>query len=76
MPEGQGVGRPGFLNPILYDLADGDQAAAIFHDTTLGGNLLQPATRGCDYATGWGSPDVTALANAIVTYLRDHPAAQ
>ncbi len=70
----QGVGRLGYVNPMLYALANSDQRDAIFHDVTRGGNLQQPAGPGWDYATGIGSPDVTALAGAIVTYLRDHPA--
>jgi hypothetical protein len=69
------VGRLGFLDPILYVLAESDEAGALFHDVTRGGNLKYPAAPGWDYATGLGSPDVTALAGAIVTYLRDHPAA-
>jgi hypothetical protein len=71
----QGVGRLGFVNPMLYALANSDQGPSIFHDVTRGGNLKYPAAPGWDYATGLGSPDVTALAGAIVTYLRDHPAA-
>jgi len=70
----QGVGRLGYVNPMLYALAAGEQGSTIFHDVTRGGNLLHPATPGWDYATGLGSPDVTALAGAIVRYLRDHPA--
>ena len=70
----QGVGPLGYINPMLYALADTDQRDAIFHDVTRGGNLQQSAGPGWDYATGIGSPDVTALAVAIVAYLRDHPA--
>jgi kumamolisin len=70
----EGVGRLGYLNPMLYDLAAGDRTRAVFHDVTVGGNLLHQATPGWDDATGLGSPDVTALARAIVAWLRDHPA--
>ena len=70
----QGVGPLGFVNPMLYTLANSDLRDAIFHDVTRGGNLQYEAAPGWDYATGLGSPDVTALAGAIVTYLRDHPA--
>ena len=69
----EGVGRLGFVNPMLYELAAGPDAAKLFHDVTRGGNLDQTAGPGWDYATGLGSPDVTALAGAIVTYLNLHP---
>lgn len=74
LAEQRGVGPLGFVNPMLYALANSSQRDTIFHDVTRGGNLQQPAGPGWDYATGLGSPDVTALAGAIVTYLRDHPA--
>jgi kumamolisin len=70
----QGVGRLGFVTPMLYAIFNSDQRAAVFHDVTRGGNLQHAAGPGWDYATGLGSPDVTALAGAIVSYLRDHPA--
>ena len=70
----EGVGRLGFVNPMLYALANGPDADTIFHDVTRGGNLAQQATPGWDYATGLGSPDVTALAGAIINYLNEHPA--
>jgi kumamolisin len=69
-----GVGRLGYVNPMLYALANGPQRSAILHDIVRGGNLQHPATPGWDYATGLGSPDVTALAGAIVEYLRANPA--
>jgi hypothetical protein len=40
---------------------------APFHDVTQGSNLYYPATAGYDLASGWGSFDGTALANAIST---------
>ena len=73
LADSQGVGRLGFVNPMLYALAASDQGPSLFHDVTHGGNLQFAAGPGWDYATGSGSPDVTALAAAIVTYLRDHP---
>ncbi len=42
----------------------------LFHDVEVGGNLRDPAGPGWDPATGLGSPDVTALANAIIASLR------
>ena len=68
-----GVGRTGFLNPILYAIAASAEQDTVFHDIVRGGNLLHRAGPGWDYATGLGSPDVTALAAAIVEYLRGDP---
>jgi kumamolisin len=70
----EGVGKLGFVDPMLYALANTDQRASIFHDVTTGGNLQHPAGPGWDYATGLGSPDVTGLADAIVQYLAANPA--
>ncbi|HVA88072.1 MAG TPA: S53 family peptidase [Candidatus Saccharimonadales bacterium] len=69
----EGVGPLGFVDPMLYDIASNNPPNTIFHDVTRGGNLAQQATPGWDYATGLGTPDVTALADAIVRYLHDHP---
>jgi subtilase family serine protease len=69
-----GVGKLGFLDPVLYSLAAAQQAdGTLFHDVTAGANLLYPAANGWDYATGWGSPKLDALVPAIVAYVRDHP---
>ena len=69
-----GISRLGFLDPVLYSIAAAHLAdGSIFHDVTVGANLLYPATVGWDYATGWGSPRLDALVPAIVAYLRDHP---
>ncbi|MEO7118784.1 MAG: S53 family peptidase, partial [Candidatus Limnocylindrales bacterium] len=70
LAEREGVGPLGQLAPMLYDLAATPAVPPLFHDVTLGGNLSEPATTGWDAATGLGSPDVTALANAIVLRLR------
>jgi kumamolisin len=69
----EGVGRLGFIDPMLYSIASNNPANTVFHDITRGGNLAQQATPGWDYATGLGSPDVTALADAIIRYLQQHP---
>jgi kumamolisin len=69
----QGVGRLGFVDPMLYAIASSTQPLPAFHDVTRGGNLLYQATRGWDYATGLGSPDVFNLARDVVAYLRQHP---
>jgi hypothetical protein len=39
-----------------------------------GSSLRDEATLGWDYATGLGSPIGTPLADAIVAYLKTHPA--
>jgi kumamolisin len=67
--EEQGRGPLGYLNPILYRLADREETDAYFNDVVRGGNLLHNATPGWDYATGIGSPKVDALARAIADEL-------
>jgi kumamolisin len=69
----QGVGRLGFVDPMLYALAAA--SGSPFHDVTLGGNRFFQATPGWDPTTGLGSPDVYNLARATVAYLRIHPSA-
>ena len=69
-----GISRIGFLDPVLYALASAHESdGTLFNDVTRGSNLLDPATVGWDYATGWGSPELGALVPAIVAYVRDHP---
>lgn len=72
--ERAGVGRTGFLNPVLYAIAEEAEPNTVLHDVVRGGDLLHRAGPGWDYATGLGTPDVTALAGAIVEYLRANPA--
>jgi kumamolisin len=55
----------GFFNPLLYALAQASPPYAPFHDITLGGNALYPATPGYDMVTGLGSPDVWNLARDL-----------
>jgi kumamolisin len=69
---GEGIGRLGFVDPILYALASTQQQFPPFHDVTLGGNRYYQATPGWDFATGLGSPDVYNLARDMVTYLKAH----
>lgn len=73
LAEREGVGKLGFLPPLLYRLASGPDAGRLFHDVVRGGNLLRNATPGWDYATGLGSADFGALAPAIVAELRARP---
>ncbi len=69
-----GINRLGFLDPVLYAVAASHGSDdTLFHDVTVGANLLYPATPGWDYSTGWGSPQLGMLVPAIVAYLRDHP---
>jgi subtilase family serine protease len=61
----------GFANPGLYWM--GQNAATLpappYHDVTLGSNLYYPAGKGWDFASGWGSPDVGALAEDWMKYM-------
>jgi len=66
----QGVGKLGFVDPLLYRIANSAQGPQAFHDVTLGGNRFNNCTPGWDYSTGLGSPDVALLANAIVAQLK------
>jgi subtilase family serine protease len=66
----QHAGRLGYVNPMLYRLASTPQRYPPFHDVTEGGNRYYQATRGWDYATGLGSPDVYNLARDVVAFLR------
>ncbi|MFI5199177.1 MAG: protease pro-enzyme activation domain-containing protein [Candidatus Limnocylindrales bacterium] len=69
-----GITSLGFLDPTLYAVAAGQGADGNpFHDVTVGANLLYPATPGWDFATGWGSPQLSNLVPAIVAYLQAHP---
>ena len=62
----------GTLGPTLYAVAAAQPAGSVFHDVTRGGNLLDNAGPGWDYATGLGTPRGTALARAIVDYVKSH----
>jgi kumamolisin len=64
----QGAGRVGFSAPLLYRIAA--RANSPFNDVVAGGNRGYRATPGWDYATGWGSADVTRLADAVAADLR------
>lgn len=47
--------------PTFYTLANHAGSFQPYADITRGNNLFYPATRGWDYATGWGSPNLSAL---------------
>jgi len=65
-----GAGQLGFVDPMLYAIAARPQQAPAFHDVTLGANRYYPASRGWDFATGLGSPEVANLARDLVAYLK------
>ena len=48
-------------------------APAAFNDVRRGGNLLDPAGPGWDYATGLGTPRGAELAEAIIATLPEAP---
>ncbi len=54
----------GFINPTIYTLGEGSSYDSDFHDITSGSNGYSAAT-GYDLATGWGSPNGSALINAL-----------
>jgi hypothetical protein len=61
----------GFLNPIIYQLAQGSNYSSDFHDITSGNNFtasspsLYSAVTGYDLVTGLGSPYGQNLINAL-----------
>ena len=54
----------GFINPSLYTIGGGSSYSTDVHDITSGSNGYS-ATTGYDLATGWGSPNGTALLTAL-----------
>jgi kumamolisin len=54
----------GFINPALYTIGLGANYDTDFHDITSGGNT-DGTTLGYDLSTGWGSPNGSALINAL-----------
>jgi subtilase family serine protease len=54
----------GFINPSLYTIGEGSSYDSDFHDITSGSNGYS-ASVGYDLTTGWGSPNGTALINAL-----------
>jgi subtilase family serine protease len=75
---GAGYPRLGFANPLIYQLANTD--SSIFHDITTGHNCVDaacdgtsdtryPATPGYDLATGIGTFDASAFADAALKTL-------
>jgi subtilase family serine protease len=68
----EGKGVVGFLNPAIYDIAQGASYHTCFNDITNGSNTnaLSPdrwfAAPGYDLCTGWGSPKGSNLISALV----------
>ncbi len=66
-----GMPPVGFMNPALYAFGKGTNYSATFHDITTGNNFsssspsLFSATTGYDLCTGWGTPKVAGLVNAL-----------
>jgi kumamolisin len=67
-----GIGRLGFVNPVLYGIAASTPPNTAFHDVVVGGNLFFNAAPGWDFSTGLGTPIASALRDAIVGYLTTH----
>jgi subtilase family serine protease len=65
--QSQNLPALGSANPALYALFTSQQTTPAFHDITSGKNLYYPATAGYDMASGLGSPDVSNLAQDLVT---------
>jgi hypothetical protein len=61
-------GKPtlGFINPAIYGIGLSASYDTDFHDITSGSNG-DPATTGYDLATGWGSPNGSALISALLS---------
>jgi len=68
------TGKPavGYINPLLYQLGQGNLYSLLFHDTTIGNNASRTssgrfsAVTGYDLCTGWGTPNA-ALITALVS---------
>jgi kumamolisin len=66
---GEGLPKPGFVAPLLYNLAQHKPGA--FIDVVQGTNSLFggsccPTRPGFDLATGWGSPSAGVIASSLV----------
>lgn len=59
-----GMPTLGFINPSIYQDGLGANYGTYFHDITSGSNGF-PAVVGYDLVTGWGSPNGSALIDAL-----------
>ena len=57
----------GFINPALYTIGGGSSYDTDFHDCLTGGNTAYGCAVGYDLSTGWGSPNGSALINALTS---------
>lgn len=53
--------------PTFYTFANHPGRFHPYTDITQGNNLFYPATRGWDYATGWGAPDLGEILRLALT---------
>ena len=62
----------GFANPAIYWMGANVTkfSSTPFHDVIAGNNLAFSASKGWDFATGWGSPDGAAIDAAWITYIK------
>ena len=59
----------GFINPALYDIGLSSSYDTNFHDITSGSNG-DSATVGYDLASGWGSPNGSALISGLLSAIK------
>jgi pseudomonalisin len=57
--QGAHGGTLGFAGPVIYNTVP----ASAFNDISLGAIVFYPATPGWDYATGRGTPDISAFVS-------------
>lgn len=57
---------PDVAQQAIYRIGNSAQYATAFHDIVSGSNGRYHAGKGWDAVTGWGTPDVASLADAIV----------
>jgi kumamolisin len=56
----------GAAAPLLYAVGNSPNGAIAFHDITSGSNGAYSAHPGWDAVTGWGSPNVSRLGQAVI----------
>jgi hypothetical protein len=72
--QAQSLGQTvGFINPVIYPLAQSSSYAACFHDITTGNNGWFNAEPGYDLCTGLGTPAGQPLIDALVAAATSPP---
>jgi len=67
-----GQASVGFINPAVYNIGKSASFTTCFHDTVTGNNFSRnspskfAAVTGYDLCTGWGTPSISNLMNALV----------